>query len=469
MGSIEVDSRSNDSQDTAEHSHQEQSRRVRRDFQARKTIKADLVWRFVTILVRFLSVPLSIHLLGSERYGLWLTTSSLVNWTQLTQFGLGGSLTNELGKAYGQNDWAGMRRHISTAYVCFTVISCGILLLVFAFSSSPYVYTLLGIKASQNLMPQAHTLFLLTGGMFAVSLLFNATWFVCYGLQESYLIFIFFSIGSLVNLALLAILYRGGGGLILFSLCMGLPPLMANVFLTFYVFGWRHRSLMPTWSWFDRNCFRSLLSYGSVLLIAQVADLIIFSSANPLIASRLGLSQVPRYSIPLNLFMFVVNICDGICRAYLGGYSEAFSRKDWLWIRSAARRTRRIAMGLISAAALGIFFFGRLCIRIWAGPAMVPSMLLLGCMVLYTFLMVCSNTNTVLLLGLGQARLKAALQVFVALCHIFGFILLAPKLGLLAIPIAGAAGFLCDVIVSYGYTSRQMRAGTRAQLAMTGT
>ena len=62
--------------------------------------------------VAFLSVPLTVRYLGSERYGVWMTISTLLTWLSLTDIGLGNSLTNALAEAYATN-----RRDLGKIYV----------------------------------------------------------------------------------------------------------------------------------------------------------------------------------------------------------------------------------------------------------------------------------------------------------------------------------------------------------------
>jgi hypothetical protein len=75
------------------------------------TASSSFVAKALNILISFLSVPLTIHYLGSERYGVWLTISSLLTWMALTDFGLSGNaLVNVLADLY-QPDFGTCRRH----------------------------------------------------------------------------------------------------------------------------------------------------------------------------------------------------------------------------------------------------------------------------------------------------------------------------------------------------------------------
>src|SRR5258708_2195300 len=60
--------------------------------------------RGVHLIVSFISVPLAVGYLGRDRYGVWVTISSLLAFLAFTDLGLGSSLLNRLSDAYGRQD-----------------------------------------------------------------------------------------------------------------------------------------------------------------------------------------------------------------------------------------------------------------------------------------------------------------------------------------------------------------------------
>src|SRR5438034_11524886 len=64
------------------------------------TASTSYIAKVLTLLMGFVSVPLTVDYLGAERYGVWLTISSLLLWVALTDFGLAGNaLVNVLSEA----------------------------------------------------------------------------------------------------------------------------------------------------------------------------------------------------------------------------------------------------------------------------------------------------------------------------------------------------------------------------------
>src|SRR5467141_1723142 len=79
--------------------------------------------RGLNLFVGFISVPLAVGYLGRERYGVWITISSLLAFLSFTDFGLGSSLLNALAAAYGRDDRREAQRYVSSAFWLLAVMA----------------------------------------------------------------------------------------------------------------------------------------------------------------------------------------------------------------------------------------------------------------------------------------------------------------------------------------------------------
>src|SRR5947209_14291294 len=76
---------------------------------------AALVARAIGSLTGIITVPLTVRYLGTERYGAWMTISTILIFLGLSDLGLVSSLTNALGRAFGEHDRVSARRYVTTA------------------------------------------------------------------------------------------------------------------------------------------------------------------------------------------------------------------------------------------------------------------------------------------------------------------------------------------------------------------
>src|SRR3954467_2989232 len=63
------------------------------------TSAASFIGKLIHSAVLFLSVPVAVSYLGKERYGLWMTISSIIAMFGFTDFGLGHGLMSTLSDA----------------------------------------------------------------------------------------------------------------------------------------------------------------------------------------------------------------------------------------------------------------------------------------------------------------------------------------------------------------------------------
>ena len=81
------------------------------------------MWRIVAIGVSLISVPLTIRYLGSERYGAWVTITTVLTFLNITDLGLGASLTNALGKTQAAGALETGRRYVSSTVLTLCLIA----------------------------------------------------------------------------------------------------------------------------------------------------------------------------------------------------------------------------------------------------------------------------------------------------------------------------------------------------------
>src|SRR5436190_24204717 len=60
--------------------------------------------RGIQILTSIVTVPLTLHYLGLERYGMWMTISSTIAMFTFADLGIGNGLLNAIADAHGRRD-----------------------------------------------------------------------------------------------------------------------------------------------------------------------------------------------------------------------------------------------------------------------------------------------------------------------------------------------------------------------------
>src|ERR1700728_1103599 len=72
--------------------------------------------RIVQVGSSLITVPLTLKYLGNERFGLWMTISSVLAMASFADFGVGNGVLNTVAKAFGKDDMVGIRKAISSGF-----------------------------------------------------------------------------------------------------------------------------------------------------------------------------------------------------------------------------------------------------------------------------------------------------------------------------------------------------------------
>jgi O-antigen/teichoic acid export membrane protein len=192
-----------------------------------------------------------------------------------------------------------------------------------------------------------------------------------------------------------------------------------------------------------------------------VAALVGISTDYLVVAHVCGSVDVARYDVVYKLSSLTLFI--GYFAAPLWpAFSEAQTRGDARWLRTAFRRTSGLAALLAGVICLMLFLFGRDVVRLWAGQAVVPSLSLLAGFCFYRF---CAGASEAAIPLLNTAPL---LHVHVLIASGAAIVALVSKI--VAAKYAGVEGviwatgasyalffYLPAVIIAYRWSARFWR------------
>ena len=88
--------------------------------------------RIVQLSASLITVPLTLKYLGNERFGLWMTISSVLAMAAFADFGVGNGVLNTVAQAFGRDDIEGIRKAVSSGFAILNLIAASLLLLFFS-------------------------------------------------------------------------------------------------------------------------------------------------------------------------------------------------------------------------------------------------------------------------------------------------------------------------------------------------
>ena len=359
--------------------------------------------RIIGVLVTFLSVPLTIGYLGTERYGVWITLGSLLAWLQLSDFGLGMGLTNAVTTAAGQDRPDLVRTHITNGILLLSVISAvvGVVLATaWPFVDWNALFGVAGSAARAEVGPAvaaALAIFLLQFPLGIAGKVYMAY-------QEGRIGNYWGGAGNILSLLALLAVTRTEGGLVWLVVAVSGTSLLVNAASTAWLFLLHRPSLRPRLAAADVASMRSLSQASGQFFLIQIMALVTFSTDNFIVGHFLGASHVPEYNLTYNLFNYTA-LPQAIMFSYLWtAYNEAIARRDIAWVRRVFRLNLFLGLGFTAAAVVALGAIAKPFIAWWAGPDVVPSSALVLWMAAWSLVNAFTNPIACLLAAASHLR-----------------------------------------------------------------
>lgn len=391
------------------------------------------VARAVQVGTSLIALPLVIHYLGNERFGLWMTISSVLAMANFADFGIGNGVLNTVADAFGKNDFDKIRAAISSGFAVLSAV--GLLLLAlfastFAWVSWADVFRVTSTQARSEAAP-ALMVFALC---FALNIPLDLVQRAQLGLQQGFRMNLWQVCGSLAGLAGVIVGIRMHAGLPILVAALAGAPVAAVALNTFHFFVVSRPDLRPRWQLVSQTAISRIVRFGTLFFILQLVAAVAFSADNFIIARILGAASVPDYSIPQRMFSLISLLVLMLVTPLWPAYGEAISRGDIPWVRRTLGRSLVLVFGFAAVASITMLLIAHRLLAWWIGPRISPPFVLLLGLALWTIAECCGNTMAMFLNGASIMRFQIVVASIFGLACLGLKIYLTGRFGIAAVP-----------------------------------
>lgn len=399
----------------------------------------------VVALVGLLSTPLAVGYLGKERYGIWLTLSSLLAWLAISDVGFGGNaLVNAIAEADGRDDREWQTELVATAFWSLAGIAALLgLILGVAFPRVPWK----AVFGASEVVP-ASELLTAVGICIALFLLefpARVATAVYYGAQQGYVSNGWSMVSSLVSLAALFVVTRRSGGLSQVVVALWGTRVVVAYLVCAHLFGRDRPWLLPMPGLATMRALRRLANLGVRYVVAQVGGFAMFQSQPVIISQVLGPTEVALFGVAHRVATFPMMAVSALLNGLMPAYGEARARGDWKWIRRTFRASTLFGALVSVLMACAVVVFLPPVVEAWVGNGLTPSFGLSAALGVYVLLGGLISPASVMLYGVERVGKQALIALANGALVIF--------LGLLFTRLWGVTGMAVAMACSVALTN----------------
>lgn len=393
----------------------------------KKNIGAAFILKAISIILSLIRVPILLSYLDPEKYGVWLTISSIVMWVEHFNLGLGHGLRNRFAEAIAQKDIERAKGLVSTTYISLSAIMFIIMILLIPIIRILNWNIILNVQTIPNSELIHSILFVLV--MFILRFVFILITVILKADQRPAISDAYLPISSFISLILVLILRMlVPDSLFLACVIIAAPHSLVLLIANFYFFKKQYHQYKPSLKLFRKKYLKDIYSLGIKFFVGQIVGLILFSSSNIILANVINPEEVTVFNIAKRYFSLPLMFYLIILVPYWSAITDAYIRGELHWIRSNMQKLFKVAF-LFSLVIIIMLLISPYAFKLWIGDRVVIPFKLSLIYALYNIGVMFLSPFTHFIKGVGKLSLGVRIAPFKAVIFLPAAILLSSKFG----------------------------------------
>jgi O-antigen/teichoic acid export membrane protein len=399
-----------------------------RSIKAKKNILAAFLIKGGSIIISLFLVPLTIHYVSSDQYGIWITLSSIIGWFGFFDIGFGNGLRNKFAESIAHGEDEKARIYVSTTYAVLIIIVT-IILTIFLFIN-PFLNWSKILNAPSNMAGELSTLALIVFVFFCLQFVFQLITTVLTADQQPAKASLFNFYGSVFSILVIYILTKTtSGNLIYLGAALGFIPVAVLIVSSIWFYSRKYKKFAPSLKYVKFSYARNLMTLGLKFFLLQVAGIVLYQTSNIIIAQLFGAAEVTPYNIAYKYFTVIPMILGIILSPFWSAYTEAWAKGDIAWIKSSQKKLKLIWISL-SVLAVIMLLFSNLVYKMWVGKEIIIPFSVSAVLAAYFIINTWNGIYCVFLNGVGKIKLQLYSGILDMAIHIPLAIYLGKRFGI---------------------------------------
>jgi O-antigen/teichoic acid export membrane protein len=408
-----------------------------------KQFSGTTVIKGLSIVISIIYVPLVLGFLDQEKYGIWVTLTTIVNWIKVLDIGMGGGMRNKLSEAIALKHHQKGRIYISTTY---GIIGGVFILVLIVFYFVNPILDWQGILNS-SIISQPELIHLTT-----ISVTFIVLGFVLQPVTLVYLAHGDSATGGIIQLIIssvsllfiwLASLFADKGNLILLAWIVTGIPVLVYLLVSVYTYFSKFPHFMPSFKLIKIRESGNLIRLSLQFFVSSITFMIIYGSVPFVIAHLFSPNVVTQFNIANSIFNLPIMFISLLTAPSLPLVTLAYAKKDFTWIRSMLRKLNKLSW-IIVAGTTVMIVLSPFIYHIWIGDKVAIPFILSASIGIYAIINVLQIPYSTFTNGTGKIKILTILSP-ISIVIFITFSILLSKLFNNVIGVAMALSITCLV------------------------
>lgn len=407
----------------------------------------------VMAVAGFVLVPIVLHYLGREDYGLWATIGQVLGYLALLDLGMANAVVRRTAKMREHGDMDGINRMVSTALALYCLL--GFIFLVAGLAVSTILPYWSAIPPERIQIASTILVIMVVYG--ALSFPLRVASSTLNGYQRMAATNVTNFMANLLSPVLAVVLLATGFGLIALPLGSVIAGLLAAV-AAFVILRRVVPDLRVGWRYVAREEAREIFGWSWQLFLNNIAVAIIYQTDNLVIASGVGLAAVTIYTLTSRLPMYAMPLIYTLGDSCHPGAFELYEQGKLDRLREVYLRVMRLTAAAGLTTAVIALAFNESFMRLWVGQGNFGGFTLTAILVFIMFYRVMMQVASIIVISSGKLKGVVLMSLAEAVLNLILSVWWVRDYGIVGVAMGTAiAGILTSGWYVILFTARELR------------
>jgi O-antigen/teichoic acid export membrane protein len=409
----------------------------------------DVFYSFIfkggSLIVSLFIIKMSLNIVGSLQFGIWITLSTVIQWMGILDIGIGNGLRNKFAEAKIIGDNLLAQKYVSTSYFLIFIISFIILVLFFFLNGFLNWSSLLNSPSSLKIELSNTALILFSSFCFQlvlqlISIIITADLKPKIASALNFCI----SIVTICSIYFSAVFFKGS--ILLLAICVGGAPILVYLVTSIYMFLTSFKMYRPKIEFVDFKLTRTLLTLGSKFFIVQLAMIFLLQSNNIIVSHILGPQAVTPLSIGERYFGIILILSNILMFPFWSLFTTYYYSNEFVKIKKIIKNLEYFFLGCV-LFGLVMLIISNSIYKIWVGDKVVIAFSINFLLLLKNLIFTYNNIYNYFINGTGKILVQLLTYILLGIINIPLSIFLTNSFGVEGIIISNVLLILVLTII----------------------
>lgn len=401
-----------------------------------------------SMLISFISAPIMLNHVDRVDYGVLLTLTSIVSWVGLMDVGLGNGLRNKLPEFLANEDFISAKKIVSSSYATLAIY---VFLLIISFLiASPFINWLNLLNSPTSDAEEIRSLANVVFVSFCIQFLLGLMNSILFAYQMPAFQSVFTLIGQVLSLIALLIQIYVFDVTSVFQIG-AINSIMTPLVLflgSIWLFRNKLINIAPSFSYVEYKSVGGILSLGLKFFVLQIITIVIFQANSIIIAKVVSPEAVVEYNLAFKYISTLTMVFNIAITPVWSATTDAYVRKDFIWIRKTLSQSRMICLVTIIVGIL-MLIFSKVVYSLWLGDGSIDiSYNTTGLILIYVSFEMLYKVYGTIINGTGKVFAQMVITGCIAIIYIPMAIYMGKLFGLSGVLVSNVIVFFLNYIWS---------------------